>query len=88
MFLLLKTSLPPVVAEVARLKLPPRQPLSLKGVSMEPCSVKSLYEHMLTEESKKEIQVHVKATFSLLLVISNPYLCPSTCTSSNSGTLL
>jgi len=78
--------LPPVVVEVARLKLLPRQPLSLKGTSMEPYMVKSLYENLFTKESTKEIQVHVKTTFLQSAPIGNPYFCPSTCTSFNSGT--
>ena len=43
--------LPWALAEVARLKLPPWQPLSLKGISVELYMVKSLYEDLIIKES-------------------------------------
>ena len=53
MLLLLLTSLPPVVVEVARLKLPPRQPVSLKGASVESYMVKPIYEDQITRADRR-----------------------------------
>ena len=52
--LLLVLPLPLVVAEVARLKLPPWHPLSLKGISVEPNLAKTLYVDVFTNESTKK----------------------------------
>ena len=40
--------MPSVVAEVVRLKLQPRHPLSLKGIILKPNLVKSLNENLTT----------------------------------------